>query len=125
MITNENKFLIKILFSSIDCLIFFKEQLFDELKEIIPEDLCYSIDNKNQKIRNINKIKCEELIKNFFESNPIYKSEIEFLYKKQISEITEDVLGGYIFLLKKGINVLEDEKSACYVEGVNLLSIKK
>ena len=62
MITNDKKLLVRYLFPNRDCLIFFKKQLFEELKEIIPEKLCYSEDNKKDRIRNSNNIKFIDLI---------------------------------------------------------------
>lgn len=123
MITNDNKLLVRYLFPNKDCLIFFKEQLFEELKEIIPEKLCYSDDNKKDRIRNSNNIKCISLIKEFFINNPIYKDEVEYLYKKQLDEIIDDILNGFVFLLKGGINIIEDNKSVCYVEGINIFDL--
>ena len=121
MITNENKLLVKLIFPNLDCLTFFKEQLFEELKEVIPEKLCYSTDNKNIKVRTFNKNECLNLIREFFINNSVYKEEVESLYKHSIDEVTESILKGFVFLLKNGINVFEDKNSVCFVDMLNLL----
>ena len=121
MITNENKFLVKLIFPNLKCLTFFKEQLFEELKEVIPEKLCYSTDNKNIKVRTFNKNECLNLIREFFINNSVYKEEVEKLYKHSIDEVIESILKGFVFLLKNGINVFEDKNSVCFVDMLNLL----
>lgn len=121
MITNENKFLVKLIFPNLKCLTFFKEQLFEELKEVIPEKLCYSADNNNSKVRSFNKNECLNLIREFFINNSVYKEEVEKLYKHSIDEVIESILKGFVFLLKNGINVFEDKNSVCFVDMLNLL----
>lgn len=121
MITNENKFLVKLIFPNLKCLTFFKDQLFEELKEVIPEKLCYSADNKNIKVRTFNKNECLNLIREFFINNSVYKEEVEKLYKHSIDEVIESILKGFVFLLKNGINVFEDKNSVCFVDMLNLL----
>jgi len=121
MITNENKFLVKLIFPNLKCLTFFKDQLFEELKEVIPEKLCYSTDNKNIKVRTFNKNECLNLIREFFINNSVYKEEVEKLYKHSIDEVIESILKGFVFLLKNGINVFEDKNSVCFVDMLNLL----
>jgi len=120
MITNENKLLVKLIFPNLDCLTFFKDQLFEELKEVVPEKLCYSADNNNTKIRSFNKNECLNLIREFFINNSVYKVEVEKLYKNNIDEIIESILKGFVFILKNGINIFEDKNSVCYIDMFNL-----
>lgn len=118
MISNENKMLVKYIFPSIECLEFFKEQLFEELKEVVPETLCYSKTNQNVRTRFFNKNECMNLIREFFINNEVYKNEVERIYKEKIDELIDSILLGYVFLLKSGKNIIEDNNSVCYTEGV-------
>ena len=120
MISNENKLLVKYIFSSIECFGFFKEQLFEELKEVVPETLCYSKANGNNRTRSFNKNECMNLIREFFINNELYKNEVERIYKEKIDELIDSVLLGYVFLLTNGKNIIEDNKSVCFVEGFKL-----
>ena len=120
MISNENRLLVKYIFPNVKCLEFFKEQLFEELKEVVPETLCYSKTNENNRTRSFNKNECMNLIREFFLNNEVYKNEIEVLYKKQIDCIIEDILFAFIFLLNPKINLFEDSYSVCYNPGINI-----
>ena len=120
MISNENKLLVKYIFPSIECLGFFKEQLFEELKEVVPETLCYSKTNENNRTRSFNKNECMNLIREFFINNELYKNEVERIYKEKIDELIDSVLLGYVFLLTYDKNIIEDKNSVCYTEGILL-----
>lgn len=120
MISNENRLLVKYIFPNVKCLEFFKEQLFEELKEVVPETLCYSKTNENNRTRSFNKNECMNLIREFFINNEVYKNEVERIYKEKIDELIDSVLLGYVFLLTNGKNIIEDNNSVCFVEGFKL-----
>lgn len=120
MISNENRLLVKYIFPNVKCLEFFKKQLFDELKEVIPESLCYSKTNQNNRTRSFNKNECMNLIREFFINNEVYKNEVERIYNKSLDDIIDNLLNGYVFLLSPKKNLFEDNDSVCYTEGIKM-----
>lgn len=109
---------------------FMCNDLYQELNEVIPNIKCFCSDNVVKSVREENRKFVKTNIVNFIENNPVYKQEIEKLYKsKVISNIIDDIFTGYVFYVvntsekNKGENIFTNKKSICYSEGPNLLDI--
>ncbi len=109
---------------------FMCNDLYQELNEVIPNIKCFCSDNVVKSVRKENRKFVKTNIVNFIEDNPVYKQEIEKLYKsKVISNIIDDIFTGYVLYVvntsekNKGENIFTNKKSICYSEGPNLLDI--
>lgn len=109
---------------------FMCNDLYQELNEVIPNIKCFCSDNVVKSVREENRKFVKTNIVNFIENNPVYKQEIEKLYKsKVISNIIDDIFTGYVLYVvntsekNKGENIFTNKKSICYSEGPNLLDI--
>ena len=109
---------------------FMCNDLYQELNEVIPNIKCFCSDNVVKSVREENRKFVKTNIVNFIENNPVYKQEIEKLYKsKVISNIVDDIFTGYVLYVvntsekNKGENIFTNKKSICYSEGPNLLDI--
>ena len=118
-----NNLMIKFLFKDTKCLNFFYNEIFFELKKILPYNLCYDKSNKNEKIREENKKKLITLINSYFSNNNNCKIELENLYNDSFENLIETILNSYVFILKNGINIFEDPNSVCFFSEINIYNL--
>ena len=87
---------------------FMINDFYQELNEIIPKSKCFCSNNIVKSVREENRLFVKTNIVNFIENNPVYKQEIEKLYKsKVISNIIDDIITGYVFYV---VNTSEKTK---------------
>lgn len=100
---------------------FLCNDLYIELTQIIPYNLCLSSKNLNNIIRQENKEKVKSIIKKFIKENINYEKEIKKIYKDYDNErILDEIIIGYVFYLANTIrkfftiDIFYDKKSICY-----------
>ena len=107
---------------------FLCNDLFQEFLSIIPENICISEENKDDKKREQNYSCVKMLIYLFFENNLEYKKITtkllsNFTYEKMV----EHLIIGYVFYLanidNKNIDIFKDKKSICFSEAPPLYQI--
>ncbi len=121
--TKEEKFL-QLLYKTEEIRSIMINDVYQELKEIIPLEKCISLKNIVKKIRQENLEFAKVSISNFLQENVNYQKLIFEIYGDSI----EYVLYGYVFYLAytsekyAGIDIFKDKKSILYRE-VSLLDI--
>lgn len=112
--------LVKYLYPTEQIRSFMWNDLYLELKEVVPK-ICILSKNTNFQIRKQNLKKVTDIIKNFIQNNQNYKLEIENLYHdKNWNSIIEDIVIGYVFFVSNtvtvynNVDILSNKKSICY-----------
>ena len=118
------------IFLTKDLQTFLCNDLFMELKPLIPLKLCFNKLNKNTTIRQGNYIKIKQIINNFIKINKNYELKLKQLYSGfNLEEIINSIIVAYVFYIYKTnknyskIDIFKNENSVCYPQFsiINLL----
>ena len=107
---------------------FLCNDLFQEFKNIISDNLCISELNLDYEIRKNNYSCVKMLIQLFFENNPNYREITKNLFNNFTeNKLVEHLIIGYVFFLaivdNKDIDIFKDEKSICYTKAPALYDV--
>ena len=99
---------------------FLCNDLFMELKELIPDSIIISMKNNSLKERKKNYQTVETIILNFINNNINYKKQIKDLFNLNETDILTDLVIGYVFFVINTnakfyhIDIFKDKRSICY-----------
>ena len=100
---------------------FFCDELYIELQNFIPNQICITSKNTSFSSRNENLNKIYSIVNNFVEKNSYYKNKILYFYKdEQFNNIIKKIVIGYVFYLSNAIpryvsiDIFRDRRSICY-----------
>lgn len=110
-----------LLFPTEEIRIFLCNDLFEELKNIVPYQICISSYNSIKKVREAHHTLVRDRITNFLENNNDYMDKIKQIYVNiGLEDIVNDLILAYVFYISQinksynNIDILEDKKSICY-----------
>lgn len=102
---------------------FMMYDLYIELLNIIPKNLCFSGKNDNIKVRKENKALAKEMVVEFLNANINYKNRLFELFPNiDLEALVDNILIGYILYLTPHINnntgadVFQDRRSIYYTK---------
>lgn len=102
-------------FPNKEVLDFMLNDLFEELKALITEDMLYNEENKKDSIRTQNRNNIEDIIVKFIDNNPIYAEEIKRLYEKDFIELIDNIIESFTYSVLLDENkTYKDKKSIAY-----------
>ena len=100
---------------------FLCNDLYMELHELIPRQLCISTQNMTLAVRKGNLNKLETIITSFLEGNKEhYQSIMQLCQNQSWDTIIQDIVIGYTFFTTNlisrynGIDIFKDRRSVCY-----------
>lgn len=99
---------------------FLCNDLFMELKELIPDSMIISMKNNSLKERKKNYQTVETIILSFINNNINYKKQIKDLFNLNETDILNDLVIGYVFFVINTnakfyhIDIFKDKRSICY-----------
>ena len=118
--------LISYLYPTVEIMDFMCNDVYQELKEVIPLQCCISYKNNVSIVRTENLKFVKQKINTLIE-NDVYKKILFELYKSNnLNKISNDVLIGFVFYVSNikrrynNIDIFRDKKSICY-ERISLL----
>lgn len=97
---------------------FLCNDLFLELKKLIPNSMCISPQNKSTEKRKKNYKEIKKIIIEFLDNNDYYKHEVEVYYKEE--DKIDNLLIGYVFFVLNTmtkynhVDIFLDKRSVCY-----------
>lgn len=104
-------------FPNEESLNFMVNDLFEELKELISENMVYSEENKKDSIRTQNRNKVEDIIVKFFNDNPVYINEFKSLYQRDFIEVIDNIIEVFTYsILLDNKKTYKDKKSIAYTD---------
>ena len=111
---------------------FLCNDFYQEIKHIIPDEICISEDNLEPRLRLNNATSVYISLTDFLDKNKNYSDLIAELYNIKPQEnykVLNELIEGYLFFLSlteekfKDIDIYKDEKSICYSPIISTLDI--
>lgn len=117
----EEQKILNCIFLTTELRTFLCNDLFIELKKLIPIKLCFNKLNKNNKVRQENFLKIKQIIKNFIKFNiEYYLKLIDLFPTNNLDEIIENIIIAYVFYLFKTnknytkTDIFKNKNSVCF-----------
>lgn len=121
MLEERKKKLIKYLYPNEKLRQFLCEELYFELADILPKELCISTKTMSDVTRRERMTMAKNNVKQFLKQNPSYIDWLKYFFKdKTTDEIVDDLIIGYVFYLANAksrfdcIDIFRDKRSLCY-----------
>ncbi len=130
MKNKDKQKLIKLLFFTDEITAFMCNDLFQELKNLIPTNICISYENLPNEARRNNLNRVNSIVINFLYKNKIYADMVCKFYneEKVTDNLIKTIVTGYVFYIAttndkyKDLDIFKDKRSICYTD-ISLLDV--